>query len=114
MSTEFKPDKGPDDRAKSRTDDKIPPRENPNKNMVSQGGTFIGDNPVVSQRTQQTLASSGLNISIFNESSPFKLSEISDKVNEEEEQIIKRFMEIQAKREFILPTGNLGSGILPS
>jgi hypothetical protein len=93
-STESKPDKGPNDGANNRSGDKIPPREDSSRNRVSQSGTFMGNNPVVSQHTQQTIASSGLNLSVFNESSPFKISEISDKVNEEEELIIKRYMEI--------------------
>jgi hypothetical protein len=79
---------------------------------------LMRDNPVVSQGSQKTMFQSDINLSILNETSPFKLSDIHTDMTEEEHQLRKLFAVIEARRgakasQPILPEYASGDSLLP-
>ena len=59
---------------------------------------LMRDNPVVTQGSQKTIYQSDINLSVLNETSPFKLSEIHADMTEEELQLRQQLAIMEAKR----------------
>ena len=71
----------------------------PVKGRVQETQTIIRDNPVITQESQKTIYQSDINLSIFNETSPFKLSDISTNMTDEERRLRQQLVAImKAKR----------------
>jgi len=60
--------------------------------------SLMRDNPVVSRGSQKTLFQSDINLSVFNETSPFKLSDIQPQVTDEEMQLRRKLAELETRR----------------
>ena len=56
------------------------------------------DNPVITQGSHGTIYQSDINLSVFNETSPFKLSDIQVEMTEEERKLRQQLAIMEAKR----------------
>ena len=59
---------------------------------------LMRDNPVISRGSQNIIYQSDINLSVLNETSPFKLSEIQPEVKEEEMQLRRKLVELESRR----------------
>jgi hypothetical protein len=56
------------------------------------------DNPVITQGSHGTIYQSDINLSVFNETSPFKLSDIQADMTDEEIKLRQQLAIMEAKR----------------